>query len=47
VEPDAGEATARTSVALPQHTPPIDEEAEELKEEEREEAEEGDEGDDG
>ena len=44
VETGAGEATARTAVALPQHTPPIDEEAEELKEEEREEAEEEDEG---
>ena len=47
LETGAGEATARTAVALPRHTPPIDEEAEELKEEEREEAEEEDEGDEG
>lgn len=40
VETSAGEATASTSVAMDQHTPPIDEEAEEIKEEEREEAEE-------
>ena len=47
LETDAGEATARTAVALAEHTPPIDEEAEELKEEEREEAEEADAGEDG
>lgn len=47
LETGAGEATARTAVALSEHTPPIDEEAEELKEEEREEAEEADEGEDG
>ncbi len=40
VETAAGEATARTQAALPDRTPPIDEEAEELKAEEREEAEE-------
>jgi hypothetical protein len=44
LETDAGEATVRTAAALPDRTPPIDEEAEELKEEEREEAEEDDEG---
>lgn len=44
LEVSAGESTARTAVALPEHTPPIDEEAEELKEEEREEAEEEQEG---
>jgi hypothetical protein len=48
LETSAGTATAETQVALPDHTPPIDEEAEELKAEEREkaeeEAEEGDEG---
>jgi len=36
----AGEATVRTRAALPERSPPIDEEAEELKAEEREEAEE-------
>ena len=48
LETKAGEATVRTAAALPDRTPPIDEEAEALKEEEREEAEEeaedGDEG---
>lgn len=45
---DAGEATVHTAAALPDRTPPIDEEAEELKEEEREEAaEEAEEGDGG
>ncbi|HEU4738643.1 MAG TPA: hypothetical protein VFS54_06120 [Solirubrobacterales bacterium] len=46
LEAKAGEATVRTAAALPDRTPPIDEEAEELKEEEREEAEE-DEGGEG
>lgn len=41
---DAGEATVRTQAALPDRSPPIDEEAEELKAEEREEAEEEDQG---
>ncbi|MDX6633985.1 MAG: hypothetical protein QOF06_188 [Solirubrobacterales bacterium] len=44
LETSAGEATASTAVALAEHTPPIDEEAEELKAEEREEAEEEKEG---
>ena len=48
LETGAGEASVRAAAALPDRTPPIDEEAEELKEEEREEdeeeAEEGDEG---
>jgi hypothetical protein len=42
----AGEATASTQAALPDRSPPIDEEAEELKAEEREEAEEETEADD-
>jgi hypothetical protein len=46
LETGAGEATASTEVAMAEHTPPIDEEAEELKAEEREEAEEDD-GDEG
>jgi hypothetical protein len=46
VETGAGKATVRTAAALPDRTPPIDEEAEALKEEEREEAEE-EEGDEG
>jgi hypothetical protein len=37
----AGEATVATTAALPDRSPPIDEEAEELKAEEREDAEEG------
>ncbi len=46
LETSAGEATARTEAALPDRSPPIDEEAEELKAEEREEAEaEAEEGD--
>jgi len=40
LETGAGEATVRTQAALPDRSPPIDEEAEELKAEEREEAEE-------
>ena len=40
LETDAGEATASTSVAFAEHTPPIDEEAEALRAEEEEEAEE-------
>jgi len=40
LETNAGKATARTQAALPDRTPPIDEEAEERKAEEREEAEE-------
>ncbi|HEU5253160.1 MAG TPA: hypothetical protein VFU16_07545 [Solirubrobacterales bacterium] len=40
LETDGGTAAVRTVAALPDRTPPIDEEAEELKEEEREEAEE-------
>ena len=40
LDTDAGEATAATRAALPDRSPPIDEEAEELKAEEREEAEE-------
>jgi hypothetical protein len=48
LETSAGTATARTAAALPDRTPPIDEEAEEHKEEEREEAEEeAEEGDEG
>lgn len=47
LETGAGEAAARTAVALREHTPPIDEEAEELKEEEREEAEEAKEDEEG
>jgi hypothetical protein len=43
LETSAGEATASTEAALPDRSPPIDEEAEELKAEEREEAEEEDE----
>ena len=39
LETKAGEATVRAAAALPDRTPPIDEEAEERKEEEREEAE--------
>lgn len=46
VETSAGEATVRAAAALPDRTPPIDEEAEALKEEEREEVEE-EEGDEG
>lgn len=45
LETRAGEATVRTRAALPERSPPIDEEAEELKAEEREEAE--DEADEG
>jgi hypothetical protein len=50
LETSAGKATVTTEAALPDRSPPIDEEAEELKAEEREEAEEekeaeaGDEG---
>jgi hypothetical protein len=44
LETSAGEATASTTVALADHTPPIDEEAEALKAEEQEEAEEESEG---
>jgi len=40
VETGAGESTVRAAAALPDRTPPIDEEAEALREEEREEAEE-------
>jgi hypothetical protein len=40
LETGAGSATVRTRAALPDRSPPIDEEAEELKAEEREEAEE-------
>ena len=47
LETSAGEATASTEVALAEHTPPIDEEAEELKQEEQEEAEEEAEAGDG
>lgn len=48
LETSAGTATARTQAALPDRSPPIDEEAEELKTEEREEAEEeSEEGDEG
>jgi hypothetical protein len=47
LEISAGEPTARTAVALAEHTPPIDEEAEELKAEEREEAEEAKEDEEG
>jgi hypothetical protein len=43
LETSAGETTASTAVALPTHTPPIDEEAEARNEEAREEAEEEDE----
>lgn len=39
LDTSAGEATAETRAALPEHTPPIDEEAEEIKAEEREEQE--------
>lgn len=39
LETSAGETTVRAAAALPDRTPPIDEEAEERKEEEREEAE--------
>lgn len=46
LETGAGTATVAAAAALPDRTPPIDEEAEELKEEEREEAEE-EEGDEG
>lgn len=47
LETSVGEATASTQVALSEHTPPIDEEAEELKAEQREEAEEENEGEEG
>lgn len=40
LETSAGKATAKTTAALPDRSPPIDEEAEEIKAEEREEAEE-------
>ena len=46
LEAKTGEATVSAAAALPDRTPPIDEEAEEVKEEEREEAEE-EEGDEG
>ena len=40
LETKAGKETVRAAAALPDRTPPIDEEAEAAKEEEREEAEE-------
>jgi hypothetical protein len=47
LETSDGEATASTTAALAEHTPPIDEEAEEIKAEEQEEAEEEEESEEG